>query len=269
MSITKGHFYHKEVTEGVYCICCPEWELPKATVNAWLIVGDEAALLMDAGLPSTGLRKYVQTLVKDKRIRLVLSHGHFDHTGALPEFEEAWMNIDDKYFLYEESIHKVHGFTGKLHPLTEGDIMDLGNRKVEVITVKGHTKGSILILDNQSKILLSGDSIARRIFYPTPNELPIYDYFDDLVKVKKKNFTYIASAHDQFLLPRNQIDYIIESITEGIYEKHDIWKDGNTEYFTIHRGKDNNDPNYLSCSFPCESKGNVIEDIELWKQKNI
>lgn len=266
MKLIQGHFYHKEIAKGVYYICCPEWELSKASVNAWLIVGDNVALLIDAGLPSIGLRNYVQKLCKHKSIRLVLSHGHFDHTGALPEFDEAWMNFDDKNLLFDESIHKVHDFFGVLHPLCEGDTMDLGNRKVEILCVRGHTKGSVLILDYHTKILFSGDSIARRIFYPNPLELPVCEFFEDLLNVKKKDFDFIASAHDQFLLPKNQIDYIIESIVDGIHEKLDYWQDGETQYFTIHKGKDANDPKYLSCSFPCDSKLKIMMDLENWKQ---
>ena len=44
---------------------------------------------------------------------------------------------------------------------TKNSQIDLGNRKIELITISGHQTPSIAMYDNETKILLPGDS-----FYP-------------------------------------------------------------------------------------------------------
>ena len=44
-------------------------------------------------------------------------------------------------------------------PLWEGDIIDLGYWKFEVILTPGHTPGSIMLLEREKRMLISGDSI--------------------------------------------------------------------------------------------------------------
>ena len=41
----------------------------------------------------------------------------------------------------------------------EGDIIDLGERKLEVVHVPGHTPGSITLLDREERCLIGGDPI--------------------------------------------------------------------------------------------------------------
>jgi glyoxylase-like metal-dependent hydrolase (beta-lactamase superfamily II) len=43
----------------------------------------------------------------------------------------------------------------------EGDTIDLGQRKLEIIDLPGHTPGSIGVLDVDARVLISGDPIQR------------------------------------------------------------------------------------------------------------
>jgi glyoxylase-like metal-dependent hydrolase (beta-lactamase superfamily II) len=45
-------------------------------------------------------------------------------------------------------------------PLWEGDIIDLGVRKFEVILIPGHTAGSIALLDRENRLIITGDTIS-------------------------------------------------------------------------------------------------------------
>ena len=44
-------------------------------------------------------------------------------------------------------------------PLWEGDVIDLGYWKFEVILTPGHTPGSIMLLEREKRMLISGDTI--------------------------------------------------------------------------------------------------------------
>ena len=43
--------------------------------------------------------------------------------------------------------------------MTQGDIIDLGDRPLKIIDIPGHTPGSIAILDVKNRVLISGDSV--------------------------------------------------------------------------------------------------------------
>jgi len=47
--------------------------------------------------------------------------------------------------------------------LHDGDIIDLGGRRLEVICTPGHSPGSMCLLDRQNRILFTGD-----LFFPGP-----------------------------------------------------------------------------------------------------
>ena len=46
-------------------------------------------------------------------------------------------------------------------PVEEGDEIELGNRKLRIIHIPGHTPGSIGVLDVSSRVLISGDPVQQ------------------------------------------------------------------------------------------------------------
>lgn len=63
-----------------------------------------------------------------------------------------------------------------LKPIKSGFIFDLGNRKLEVIEVSGHTKGSIVLLDSENKLLFTGDNNNALVWLFLDGCLPIESY---------------------------------------------------------------------------------------------
>ena len=45
------------------------------------------------------------------------------------------------------------------YDVKEGDLIDLGDRTLRIIDIPGHTPGSIAILDEKYRVLISGDSV--------------------------------------------------------------------------------------------------------------
>ena len=55
--------------------------------------------------------------------------------------------------------------SGKVVPVYDGDVIDLGGRPLQAIALPGHTPGSTALLDKNSGMLFSGDPIQDgRIF---------------------------------------------------------------------------------------------------------
>lgn len=222
------NLFHAQVAEGIWLISSdaqgPNEDgkslLPGSpTANSYLVLGEERALLFDLAINEPGLLDYAKALAGIP-VQLVLSHGHFDHIYHLERADEVWMHAEDVKFL-------SNGFLGApvvdpcpvLHDLSHGDIIDLGNRELEVIHLPGHTPGSILLLDRRTGVLLSGDTGARRLLYATSDFVPLAVFAESLRQLKAYPFEVMYSAHDRCALPKAHIDLMLQTIERGVMQQ--------------------------------------------------
>ena len=101
--------------------------------------------------------------------KIILTHGHLDHVGGTEVLAET-LNIpvigpekEDAFWLNElEQQSKMFGFpkaTSFLPTqwLEEGDHVEVGNIKLSVLHIPGHTPGHITLFDAVSKQIIVGD----------------------------------------------------------------------------------------------------------------
>ena len=143
---------------------CINYEAP----FLFLFLGYKKALLMDTGATEDEnqfpLYQTVRTLVSqwEKRINseveliVAHTHAHNDHTAGDIQFKNKANTI--VVGLKEDDVKSF--FKIKNWPL-ENSRIDLGKRVIEIIPIPGHQTASIAVYDNETKVLLSGDS-----FYP-------------------------------------------------------------------------------------------------------
>jgi hydroxyacylglutathione hydrolase len=125
-----------------------------ANESLYLLEGSTRALLIDAGTRIADLDKIVGSITK-KPVMLVATHGHPDHTGsAINYFPELNINPGDAGSPF------VASYKGKIKPLTDGQLIDLGGRMVEVVFTPAHTPGATTFLDKTSGYGFSGDSFG-------------------------------------------------------------------------------------------------------------
>ena len=186
------------------------------TGNSYLVVGRERALLFDLAVNEPGMRKYTKELA-GKPVQLVLSHGHPDHTYFLSEFSDVWMHSADEK-LIRDGMMGLPPVTPcpTIHSLQDGDTIDLGDRILDVFNIPGHTPGSILLLDRQSKVLLSGDTCSRRLLYGMTDFVPINVFCESLRRLQAQDFDVIYSAHDRCALPKAHLEHMIQLITNDL-----------------------------------------------------
>jgi hydroxyacylglutathione hydrolase len=134
------------------------------------ILGDEKtkqAVVIDPGGDFEIIEDHLKKL-KLKAQYIILTHGHVDHIGALGELKEATqakilIHSKDSAMLYDPN-QNLSIFSGdRIIPikadklLEEGDIIQCGGIKLEVLHTPGHTPGGISLLTD--KMIFTGDSL--------------------------------------------------------------------------------------------------------------
>ena len=119
-----------------------------------------------------------------KPVTVILTHGHFDHTGAAGEFSECYIKEEEQYLVHDTAPENISH-------LKEGDVPDLGGRSLEVIETPGHTKGSVCFLERENKRLYSGDTVCNR-------EILVYLDHSGTVKTVKESDEKLLSRKSEF-----------------------------------------------------------------------
>ncbi len=180
---TSDRWYEtRSLGDGVTLIHEP-YILPFYRCNLWHIRGRERDLLVDSGMGVVPLRQQI-ALLAERPILAVASHSHFDHIGAHHEFAEravhrleadilalpdrrrtlAELYVSDEIFTqlppapYASTAYDVIPAPAT-RILDDGDVIDLGDRRFEVLHLPGHSPGSIGLWEAASGILFSGDAV--------------------------------------------------------------------------------------------------------------
>lgn len=132
------------------------WRFEEDGVRSFLFEGETRAMLVDTGFGTLPLKKMVTELT-DKPVFVVNTHTDGDHTGCNRDFDAIYMHPAemDYYVRKNPEVYRRES----LHAIWEGDIIDLGYWKFEVLLTPGHTPGSIMFLDREKRMLISGDTI--------------------------------------------------------------------------------------------------------------
>lgn len=229
-------FKVSQINDKTWCIT------DNGIVNMYLLEGKKEALLIDNGYGVANLRDLVNSLTK-LPVKVVLTHGHWDHSGASFEFPLVYVNSKDigaVRFANQADTHRKKAkdvlkntvLTGneifkdtldlkapKLKPIKDGQVFDLGERKIKAYEMPGHTPGSVVFLDITNKILFSGDHINCPVWLFLDGCLPLETYLKNLEKIKthSSEFTMIYPGHNQPLDPEflDELITACKSILDG------------------------------------------------------
>lgn len=166
--------------------------------NVWHVPGRDADLIVDFANGVGPLKPVVDAVTTGTPVIAVATHGHFDHVGGLHEFEDRRVHRDDLEMTRSpfplrlrredlppgaEEMWDYYGYPmpdvlvsavpaadfdlgGWVSPgaeptmlLTEGDLIDLGDRRLTVLHTPGHTAGSACLFEEATGLLFSGDAI--------------------------------------------------------------------------------------------------------------
>ncbi len=128
--------------------------------TGYLVIGKDKACLIDTMNGYNDLHKTVREIT-DKPVIVINTHGHPDHIFGNVFFDRAFLHADD--FALAQSFcndKKMSPF----EPITQGDVIDLGGKHLEVYSLPGHTRGSILLLLKEERILFTGDAVNHHVW---------------------------------------------------------------------------------------------------------
>lgn len=214
-------------------------------INLYYIKAEKPALI-DAG-PGYGLSRVIEKKLDKEGINfkdlsfLINTHEHPEHIGGTCEIKEKTnaqicIHKNAKYILqnvdysppfeylnflpekwkeiftaYKDQFKKITNLNFD-HYLQEGDIIDLGSKKLKVLFTPGHSYSHICLYEEEEKILFAGDMITgegtpyigglSNIFrYDKKEEMErlyrlcLIDYFKSLDKLQKLEILKILPAH--------------------------------------------------------------------------
>ncbi len=195
-------------------------------VISYLILGEDRALMWDTGLGIYDFKGMVERIT-DLPLTVLISHEHYDHICGNMYFDGVmcYDHPDVIKALTEGVSHDEYvnyrvfeSFTGEIpayvNPKTvytpgrapvgvveDGEVIDLGGRKLEVMNVRGHTDASIVLFDAENHILFPGD-----MFYLGPiivigdRESAMQVYIENMSKILKHaeelEITHIYGSHN-------------------------------------------------------------------------
>ena len=135
----------------------------------YLLIGDEKALLLDAGYEWDGDLRAVVEEITDLPVMVVLTHGHLDHAGQIYWWDECWCGEGAEHD-YEITVdpEQYASWKSKLgenfvwHILEDGEVIDIGGNEFEVIRVTAHAKSGLMLRSIPARCSFTAMMRSRR-----------------------------------------------------------------------------------------------------------
>lgn len=148
----------------VKCLC-----VGSLLVNCYILISDGEACVIDPGGDAEKILKEVQNCGGEIK-KIILTHGHFDHIGAVKELSEK---TNAKVYIHKDDEEMLSDSRKNLNFMSEekadfcsadvllegGEEISVGSEKLKIYHTPGHSKGGISIVCEN--VLFSGDLLFR------------------------------------------------------------------------------------------------------------
>ena len=227
-------FESRRISDGITIMWEPH-VIPLMRCNIWHVRGRDRDLVVDTGMGIVSLRDAGRDLFGHK-ITAVATHTHADHIGGHHEFEHTLVHeleadnlrhpedrgtlqlaqlprsyvkaLNDAGYVVDRDFitalpHAGYDMDGyRLNDavvseiVTEGDIVDLGDRQFEVLHLPGHSPGSIGLWEAASGTLFSGDAIYDGPLLDEIDGAHIPTYIRTMKRLRDLPVNIVHAGHD-------------------------------------------------------------------------
>lgn len=150
-------------------------------------------VIVDPGMQNENEQRRIEKFITSsnlKPVKLLLTHGHFDHIMGVAYVVKQWntpiyINPNDKNLIADAGKYfNMFGYSVDLPPMqtvdvSDGDIIRFGNTELKAMASPGHTKGGVCYYCEKDNYLFTGDSLFAGSIGRT--DLPGGDY-DELME---------------------------------------------------------------------------------------
>ncbi len=183
-----------------------------ANDKMFLLKGSKKSLLIDSGMGTGDLEGFLTPHIGGVPLEVAFTHFHGDHTGQSDKFipdSVEYINDADRAQVVASLTEKGVAsdlIDRNLRNIKDGDILDLGDRKLIVYQVPGHTPGSIVLFEKATGYLFTGDSVGSNgpgipdsFWMHFPSSPPLDDYLSTLEIFRSKvrgGVKFVFSGHN-------------------------------------------------------------------------
>lgn len=155
-------------------------------VNCYIIEDEGQCYIVDPGSEKKKLQSFIAS--KDLEVLgILLTHGHFDHIGALNAYDVPIYLHEDEFELINDGLYNGFDFENRqmtidfstlnLVSINEQTELYLNQRKIKIFHTPGHTPGGVCYQIGQE--LISGDTLFQgavgRWDFPLGNQNALKD----------------------------------------------------------------------------------------------
>lgn len=181
--------------------------------NCYIVTDEKTGFsaVIDPGAMTSDLKSEILKL-KDNLKYIILTHGHFDHIGAVNEIKnlanaEVIINKTEEDFLSDDRLNLSYMFDAPLSPVKPDILLNdnaefmLGQTKIKMIETPGHTCGSACFIADD--IIFTGDTVMKgtigRTDFPTGSYAQMKSSLKRLMELKGDYVMFCGHGEDTTL----------------------------------------------------------------------
>lgn len=137
-------------------------------VNCYIIEDKGQCYIVDPGSEKEKLQAFISSKDLDV-LGILLTHGHFDHIGALDAYDVPIYLHEDEFVLIKDGLYNGFDFENRqmtldwsklnLVAINEGTELSLNQRKINIFHTPGHTPGGVCYQIGHE--LITGDTLFQ------------------------------------------------------------------------------------------------------------